>query len=89
MAAMRLPKHSSISFDNKNCLIVNTIFLASLPQAIISFYSGFEQCIANIFWRQQVVLAHDVFKLLSSLLVASVINPVGVKEQNVPRTHQR
>src|SRR3979409_2035053 len=86
---MRLSQYWSIPLDDKNCLIVNTIFLANLPQAIISFYSVFEQCIANVFWRQQVVLAHDVFKLPSFLLVASVINPVGVKEENVPRTHQR
>jgi len=30
-----------------------------------------------------------VFKLLSFLLAASVINSVGVKKENVPRTQQR
>src|SRR6266851_3318450 len=89
MAAMRLSQHSSIPLDDKNCLIVYTIFLANLSQTIISFDSVFEQCIAYVFCRQQVVLAHNVFKLLSFLLIASVINSVGVKEENVSRTHQR
>ena len=84
MAAVLLSQHSSSPLDDKNCLIVNTIFLANLSQTIISFDRVFEQCIADVFWRQQVVLAHDVFKLLSFLLVASVINPVGIKEENVP-----
>jgi hypothetical protein len=87
--AVRLSRHSSIPLDDKNCLIVNTIFLANLPQTIVSFESVFEQCSADVLCRQQVVLAHNVFKLLSFLLVASVINSVSVKEENVPRTHQR
>ena len=86
---MRLSQYSSIPLDDKNCLVVYTIFLANLSQTIVSFDGVFEQCIANVLCRQQVVFAHDVFKLLSFLLVASVINPVGVKEENVPRTHQR
>src|ERR1700747_493863 len=86
---VRLSQHSSISLDDKNCLIVNTIFLANLSQTIISFDSVFEQCIAYVFCLQQVVIAHDVFKLLPFLYVAAVINPVGVKEENVPGTHQR
>jgi hypothetical protein len=70
---------SSIPLDDKNGLIVNTIFLANLSQTIVSFESVFEQCIADVFWRQLVMLAHDVFKLLSFLRAASVVNPVGVK----------
>src|SRR6266478_2835370 len=89
MTAMRLSQHSSIPLNDKNCLIVDSIFLANLSQTIVSFESVFEQRIAYVFCRQQVVLAHDVFKLLSFLLVASAINPVGVKEENVPWTHQR
>jgi hypothetical protein len=36
-AAVRLSEHSSVPFDNENCLVVNTIFLANLSQAIVSF----------------------------------------------------
>src|ERR1700752_673440 len=81
--------HSSVPLDNEHRLIINAILFANLAQMIIFFYSVFEQCIADVFCRQHVVVAHDVFKLLSFLLVASVINPVGVKEENVPGTHKR
>jgi len=37
MTVMRLSQRSSIPLDDKNCLIVNTIFLANLSQTIISF----------------------------------------------------
>ncbi len=76
-----MSQHSSIPLDDKNCLIVNTIFLANLSQTIISFDSVFEQCIAYVFCRQQVALAHDVFKLLSFLPIAAVIHSVRVKEE--------
>src|SRR5258707_15800932 len=89
ITAMRFSQCLSIPFDDKNSFIVNTIFLANLSQTIIFFDSVFEQRIAYVLGRQQVVLAHDVFKLLSFLLIAPVINPVAVKEQNVTRTHQR
>src|SRR6202030_707056 len=71
--------HSSVPPDNEHRLIINAILFANLAQMIIFFYSVFEQCIAYLFCRQHVVVAHDVFKLLSFLLVASVINSVGVK----------
>ena len=89
LTTVHLSQYSSIPLDDKNCLVVYTIFLANLSQTIISFDSVFEQCPAYVSCRQQVVLAHDVFKLLSFLLIAAVINAVGVKEENVPRTHQR
>ncbi len=82
MTARRLSQHSSIPLDDKNCLIVDTIFLANPSETIISFESVFEQCIAHVFCRLQVVLAHDDFKLLSFLLAASVINPIGVKKED-------
>ena len=37
MTVIRLSQHSSIPLDDKNGLIVNTIFLANLSQTIISF----------------------------------------------------
>ncbi len=86
---MPLSQLSSIPLDNKNCLIVNTIFLANLSQTIVSFERAFEQRIAHVFCRQQAVFAHDAFKLPSFFLIAAIINPIGVKEENVPRTHQR
>ena len=82
MTARRLSQHSSISLDDKNCLLVDTIFLADLSEAIISFESVFEQSIAHVFCGLQVVLAHDDFKLLAFLLAASVINPIGVKKED-------
>jgi hypothetical protein len=82
MTARRLSQHSSISLDDKNCLLVDTIFLADLSEAIISFESVFEQCIAHVFCGLQVVLAHDDFKLLSFLLFASVISPHRSKEED-------
>jgi hypothetical protein len=47
------------SLADKNCFIVNSIFLANLAQTIIPFKNVFEQCIADVFCRQLVVLAHD------------------------------
>src|SRR6267154_5262634 len=81
--------HSSVPPDNEHRLIINANLFANLAQMIIFFYSVFEQCIADVSCRQHVVVAHDVFKLLSFLLVAAVITSVGVKEENVPWTHQR
>ena len=52
LTAMRLSPHSSIPLDDKNCLIVNTIFLANLSQTIVSFDSVCEQCIAHVFCGQ-------------------------------------
>jgi hypothetical protein len=52
LTAMRLSQHSSIPLDDKNCLIVNTIFLANLSQTIVSFDSVCEQCIAHVFCGQ-------------------------------------
>jgi len=46
------------SLADKNCFIVNSIFLANLAQTIIPFKNAFEQCIADVFCRQLVVLAH-------------------------------
>src|ERR1700739_2526067 len=80
--------HSSVPLDNEHRLIINAILLANLAQMIVFFYSVFEQCIADVFCRQHVVLAHDAFKLLSFPFIASVITPVGVKEENVSGTHQ-
>src|SRR6267142_6105268 len=88
-AAMPLSQHSSIPLDNKNCLIVNTIFLANLSQTIVSFERVFEQRIAHVFCRRQAVFAHYAVMLPSFFLIAAIINPIGVQEESVPRTHQR
>src|SRR5258707_1295795 len=81
--------HSSVPPDNEHRLIINAILFVNLAQMIIFFYSVFEQCIADVFSRQHVVVAHDFFKLLSFLLVPSFKTPVGEKEENAPWTHQR
>jgi hypothetical protein len=44
-------QRSSIPLDDKNRLVVDTIFFANLSQTIISFDSVFEQCVAHVFWR--------------------------------------
>ena len=57
-----LSPHSSIPLDDKNRLIVNTILLANLSQAIVSFERVVEQCIADVFCRQPAVVPYDAFK---------------------------
>src|SRR5208337_4308736 len=81
-------RHTSVSLDNKNGLVVNTIFLALLSQPIVSLQSVVEQSLADLFCRKQEVLAHDAFQRPPFFLITAVINPVGIKEKNVPRTHQ-
>src|SRR5215469_17563383 len=36
-----------------------------------------------------MALPHNSFELLAFLLIAAVVNPVGVEEKNVSGTHQR
>ena len=82
-------RHGSISLDNKDRLIVNAIFLADLPKMMVLFEGVFHQSVADVFCWLPVVFAHYPFKLLAFVIVAAVVDPVGVEEENVSRAHQR
>ena len=87
--AKRLSRHSSAPLDDEDGLIVNTVLFANLAETIVFFHRIFQQSVADFLCRLAIALTHHLFKLLTFLFVAAVVDPVGIKEENVPRTQQR
>src|SRR5215471_32946 len=75
--------------DDKYGLVINLVFFCSSEQACISSHREFKESVADVFCRQQAVLAHDCFEFAAVLGVAATVCPVGVKKKNVSGTHQR
>jgi hypothetical protein len=75
----------SLARDDEHCLIVNAILFPNLAQMVVFSDGIFNQCVADVFCRKSAVFSHDRFDLQAFFLIAAVINPVGVKEDNVSR----
>src|SRR5438445_323738 len=79
----------SRSFDDKYRFVVDQGFVAVQSQVLVSLYCIVQQCIADVLCRLPVVFTQDRFKLLAYLLIAAVVNSIGIQNKDVSRTHQR
>jgi hypothetical protein len=86
---MLVEDDSACSFNDKHGLIVDQAGVAALSEPIILPYRMIQQRSADLLRRLAVVLTHDHFQQLTIVFVAAVVNSIGVKDQNISRTHQR
>src|SRR5512146_1487745 len=77
------------SLDDKHRFVVDQVFIAILSENSILLYSVTKQSIANVPGRLAVVFAQNRFQLAAGLFVAVVVNSIGMKNENIPRTHER
>src|SRR5258708_18685854 len=85
----RQERHSSAPLDDEHGLIVNTVRFANLAKTMVFFHRIFQQSVADFLCRLAIALTHHPFKLLTFFFVASVVDAVGIEQEDVSWTQQR
>ena len=77
------------ALDDKRGLVIDAILFTNLLQVVILLNSMCEDRVANFFCRLISMFTNYPFKLNTVLLVAAIVDPVCIKEENVSGTHER
>ena len=77
------------ALDDKCGLVVYSILFANLLQIFILLNRMCEDRVANVFCRLISMVTNYPFKLNAVLLIAAIVNPVCIQEEDVSGTHER
>lgn len=81
-------RHYSPTFYNKSRFVINAVGLADQSEAFVLLDGVVEDGVANIFCGQSLAVADYFFDFKAALLVATVVDTIGVQEKNISRAHQ-
>src|SRR5580692_1739352 len=85
----RTARKLSGSFDNKHGLVVDQDLIAILAEIVVLLRRIIQQRVADFSGGLPVMFAHHHLKLLAPLLVAAVVNSIGIEDENISLTHER
>ena len=85
----RTARKLSRSFDDKHGFVVDQGLIAILSEKVILLRRVIQQRVADFSGGLPVMFAHHRLKLLAPLLVATVVNTIGIEDKNISRTHER
>ena len=87
--ALAIPKESpSPAFDDKYRLVVDAVGLTRLLQVLVLLHRVLQDGITNLSRRLILTFTDYSFDLATILFIATVVNPVRMKEKDVSRAHQ-
>src|SRR5580658_33184 len=85
----RTARKLSGSFDNKHGFVVDQGLIAILAEIVVLQRRIIQQRVADLSGGLPVIFAHHHLKLLGPLLVAAVVNTIGIEDKNISLTHER
>ena len=74
--------------DDEDRFVVDAILFADLLQVLIFMDRKCQDGVANLFGGLGLMVTDDLFNLKSDLFVAAIVNPIGIQDEDVSRTHQ-
>src|SRR5579863_177029 len=78
----------SRSFDDKHGFVVDQGLIAILAEIVILLRRVGQQRVADFFSGTSVMFAHHRLELLAPLLVAAVVNSIGIEDKNISWAHE-
>jgi hypothetical protein len=85
----RTARKLSGSFDNKHGFVVDQGLIAILAEIVVLLRHIIQQRVAALSGGLPVMFAHHHLKLLAPLLVAAVVNSIGIEDKNISVTRER
>jgi len=82
-------RNLSPTLNDKHGLVVDTIRFASLRSVFVLFNCISQDGVTNFFCRLIFVFTEYLFDLQPVVLIAAIVNPVRIKEEDISRTHER
>src|ERR1700680_4381485 len=77
------------ALDNEHGLVVDAVVFTGLLKVSVLLNRMLQNSVTNLFCRLILVLTDHLFNPEPVLLVASVIDPVCIKEEQVSGAHER